>query len=200
MREALQHYTVVLAATLQQSAGKEMRRVRGIEEGQTSFESVIVDEAARANPLDLFIPLSMAKRRVVLVGDHRQLPHLLEPDVERQLAEGVDQGTVAAQTLHAVQASLFERLWVVLRKLEQRDGIRRTVTLNAQYRMHPELGRFVSREFYEIHDDGEIESPRRADEFRPRPCRPLPRPAPLRIVERRRRRSRPARSGTPARS
>ena len=165
VREALQHYTVVLAATLQQSAGKEMRRVRGIEEGQTSFESVIVDEAARANPLDLFIPLSMAKRRVVLVGDHRQLPHVLEPDVERQLAEGVDQGTVASQTLHAVQASLFERLWVVLRKLEQRDGIRRTVTLNAQYRMHPELGRFVSREFYEVHDDGEIESPRRADEF-----------------------------------
>ena len=165
VREALQHYTVVLAATLQQSAGKEMRRVRGIEEGQTSFESVIVDEAARANPLDLFIPLSMAKRRVVLVGDHRQLPHLLEPDVERQLAEGVEQGTVASQTLQAVQASLFERLWVVLRKLEQRDGIRRTVTLNAQYRMHPELGRFVSREFYEIHDDGEIESPRRADEF-----------------------------------
>ena len=165
VREALQHYTVVLAATLQQSAGKEMRRVRGIEEGQTSFESVIVDEAARANPLDLFIPLSMAKRRVVLVGDHRQLPHVLEPDVERQLAEGVDQGTVASQTLHAVQASLFERLWVVLRKLEQRDGIRRTVTLNAQYRMHPELGRFVSREFYEIHDDGEIESPRRAEEF-----------------------------------
>lgn len=165
VREALQYYTVVLAATLQQSAGKEMRRVRGIEEGQTSFESVIVDEAARANPLDLFIPLSMAKRRVVLVGDHRQLPHLLEPDVERQLAEGVEQGTVASQTLQAVQASLFERLWVVLRKLEQRDGIRRTVTLNAQYRMHPELGRFVSREFYEIHDDGEIESPRRVDEF-----------------------------------
>jgi len=66
---------------------------RGIDEGQTTFESVIVDEAARANPLDLFIPLSMARRRVVLVGDHRQLPHLLEPDVERQLAEGVEQGT-----------------------------------------------------------------------------------------------------------
>lgn len=165
VRKALEHYTVVLAATLQQAAGKEMRRVRGIEEGQTTFESVIVDEAARANPLDLFIPLSMAKRRVVLVGDHRQLPHLLEPDVERQLAEGVDQGTVAKQTLDAVQASLFERLWVLLRALEQKDGIRRTVTLNAQYRMHPSLGGYVSREFYEVHDDGKIESPRPADQF-----------------------------------
>lgn len=164
-REALQHYTVVLAATLQQSAGREMRSVRGIDDGQTTFESVIVDEAARAHPLDLFIPLSMARRRVILVGDHRQLPQLLEPDVERQLAEGVDQGTVAAQTLHAVQSSLFERLWVVLRALEARDGIRRTVTLDTQYRMHPELGRFVSREFYEVHGDGEITSPRAAAEF-----------------------------------
>ena len=69
------------------------------------------------------------------------------------------------QTLDAVQASLFERMWVLLRALEQKDGIRRTVTLNAQYRMHPELGGYVSREFYEVHDDGTIESPRPADQF-----------------------------------
>jgi hypothetical protein len=165
VRNALEHYTVVLASTLQQAAGNEMRRVRGIDEGQTTFESVIVDEAARANPLDLFIPLSMARRRVILVGDHRQLPHLLEPDVERQLAEGVDKGTVEQQTLDAVQASLFERMWVLLRALEEKDGIPRTVTLNAQYRMHPVLGAYVSREFYELHDDGAIESPRGAAEF-----------------------------------
>ena len=165
VQAALQHYTVVLASTLQQSASREMRRVRGIDEGQTTFESVIVDEAARANPLDLFIPLSMAKRRVVLVGDHRQLPQLLEPDVERQLAEGVEKGTVEAQTLQAVQASLFERLWVVLRALEERDGIRRTVTLNAQFRMHPALGQFISKVFYEYHNDGEIESPREVSQF-----------------------------------
>ena len=166
VRETLQHYTVVLASTLQQAAGNEMRRVRGIDEGQTTFESVIVDEAARANPLDLFIPLSMAKRRVVLVGDHRQLPHLLEPDVERQLAEGVEQGTVEKQTLDAIEASLFERMWVLLRALQNKDTIERTVTLNAQYRMHPVLGGYVSKNFYEIHEDGVIESPRDAAEFR----------------------------------
>ncbi|RDV36434.1 AAA family ATPase [Bradymonadaceae bacterium TMQ3] len=165
VRKALEHYTVVLAATLQQAAGKTMRQVRGIDEGQTTFESVIIDEAARANPLDLFIPLSMAKRRVVLVGDHRQLPHMLEPDVERQLAEGVDLGTVEQQTLDAVQASLFERLWGVLHDLRGKDGIERTVALDAQYRMHPVLGDYVSREFYEVHDDVRIQSPRPAEEF-----------------------------------
>jgi hypothetical protein len=165
VRDALQHYTVVLASTLQHAASTQMRRIRGIDEGQTTFESVIVDEAARANPLDLFIPLSMAKRRVVLVGDHRQLPHLLEPDVERELAEGVEQGTVERQTLDAIQASLFERMWVLLRALQDSDTIERTVTLNAQYRMHPVLGAYVSRNFYEIHGDGCIESPRDAAEF-----------------------------------
>jgi hypothetical protein len=166
VRDALQHYTVVLASTLQHAASTQMRRIRGIDEGQTTFESVIVDEAARANPLDLFIPLSMAKRRVVLVGDHRQLPHLLEPDVERELAEGVEQGTVERQTLDAIQASLFERMWVLLRALQDSDTIERTVTLNAQYRMHPVLGAYVSRNFYEIHGDGCIESPRDARRVR----------------------------------
>jgi hypothetical protein len=165
-RAALARYTVVLAATLQQAAGKAMRNVMEVGRGQMpKFESVIVDEAARANPLDLFIPMSMAKRRVVLVGDHRQLPHLLEPDVDRELEVGVGEGTVAQQTLDAVHASLFERLWVRLRALEHADGIRRTVTLNAQFRMHPTLGAFVSREFYEVHDDGAIESPRPGKHF-----------------------------------
>ena len=34
-----------------------MQIARGIDVGSVSFESVIVDEAARANPLDLFIPM-----------------------------------------------------------------------------------------------------------------------------------------------
>ncbi|HZV01432.1 MAG TPA: AAA domain-containing protein [Planctomycetota bacterium] len=165
VRKALEHYTVVLASTLQQAAGNVMRRVRGIEEGQNTFESVMIDEAARAHPLDLFIPLSMARRRVVLVGDHRQLPHLLEPDVERQLAEAVHEGTVEKQTLEAVKASLFERMWKLLRTLEEKDEIPRTVTLNVQYRMHPELGSFLSREFYEFRHDSPIESERPADQF-----------------------------------
>lgn len=168
VRRTLEHYTVVLASTLQQAAGKDMRRLRNVTQGNAVFDSVIVDEAARAHPLDLFIPMSMARRRVVLVGDHRQLPHLLEPDVERELRDGVDEGTVEAQSLRAVRESLFKRLWVILRQLEERDGIARTVTLDAQYRMHPVLGDFVSRNFYEVHEGDEIriESPRPAEDFR----------------------------------
>lgn len=166
VRHALEHYTVVLASTLQQSASRAMMQARGIEEGRASFESVVVDEAARANPLDLFIALSAAKRRVVLVGDHRQLPHLLEPDVERKLAEGVQAKTVAAETVEAIQASLFETMWIRLQNLGQQDRVVRTVRLDAQFRMHPVLGDFVSKHFYEVHELGEsVTSPRPAEDF-----------------------------------
>ena len=63
-------YTSVFAATCQQSARRELAQLKGGD----GYDTVVVDEAARANPLDLFIPLAKAKRRIILVGDHRQLP------------------------------------------------------------------------------------------------------------------------------
>src|SRR5208282_4760638 len=74
LREVVERYTVVLAATCQQAVSDRMVEVLTDD---VEFENVIVDEAARANPLDLLIPMSRAARRIILVGDHRQLPHLL---------------------------------------------------------------------------------------------------------------------------
>jgi hypothetical protein len=147
VRDAIGHYTMVLAATCQQSVSRDMEEMKLGRD--TVFRSVIVDEAARANPLDLLIPLARAERRIVLVGDHRQLPHLLEPDIEREM-----EGSVRDGMADAFRKSLFERLFVELREREARDGIRRTVTLNVQYRMHPALGQFVSEQFYEKHGEG----------------------------------------------
>ncbi len=165
LRDAIQHYTAVLAATCQGAASKAMRVVRGIDVGSVAFESVIVDEAARSNPLDLFIPLSMAKRRVVLVGDHRQLPHMLEPDVETELGDAVKRGEIAEEAVEALKKSLFEKLWHTLKRLQSEDGIPRTVTLDMQFRMHPVLGDFISRVFYESKEDGKIESGGKAEHY-----------------------------------
>ena len=120
------------------------------------FDTVVVDEAARANPLDLLIPLARAERRIVVVGDHRQLAHLLEPDVE-----GALDGTVSSATRDALRKSLFERLFLSLR--EGRDPVR-VVTLDQQFRMHQVLGAFVSRVFYEPHREG-FRSPRPDHDF-----------------------------------
>ncbi|NCA90180.1 MAG: DNA/RNA helicase, partial [Gammaproteobacteria bacterium] len=146
LRDTIAHYSMVLAATCQQAVGKDMIE-RKTGEGMV-FRSVIVDEAARANPLDLLIPMALAERRIILVGDHRQLPQLLEPDVERELRATLDAGMQ-----EALERSLFERLFRELREREQRDGIKRTITLDTQYRMHPVLGGFVSDQFYAPHGE-----------------------------------------------
>ena len=157
VRDTVRHYSMVLAATCQQSVSRPMADAKGGDD--TVFRTVIVDEAARSNPLDLLIPMSCAERRIVLVGDHRQLPHLLEPDVEREI-----EGSFQAETRSALRQSLFEKLFVELRQREKRDGVRRTVTLSTQYRMHPLLGKFVSEQFYAPHGEG-FDSGRGEEEF-----------------------------------
>lgn len=122
------------------------------EYGGLSFDTVIIDEAARANPLDLLIPMSLATRRIVLVGDHRQLPQMLEPDVEKDLTSNLSDDLT-----RALKESLFERLIRSVREKDSENRTKRVVTLNRQFRMHPWLGEFLSDAFYV--QDGGILSP-----------------------------------------
>jgi hypothetical protein len=140
--DAIRHFTAVIAATCQQSASGAM--ADALDGNNILFDTVIVDEAARANPLDLMIPLCLAARRIILVGDHRQLPHLLEPDIERELESSEED-----EMLHAVRQSMFERLFNYLRAAKPEDGfVKREITLDTQFRMHHVLGEFVSSAFY----------------------------------------------------
>ena len=73
----LLEYNPVFAATVQQVEGREIstsRKDMGLdskETGETPYEYVIVDEAARVAPPDLMIPLAKGKH-IILVGDQRQ--------------------------------------------------------------------------------------------------------------------------------
>lgn len=155
-KDAVKHYTAVLASTCQQAVSVGMEKLKS--EGMV-FETVVVDEAARANPLDLFIPMSLAERRIVLVGDHRQLPHLLEPEISREIEKSLSE-----ESREMLDKSLFEHLFKMMREREKMDGIKRTVTLNVQYRMHPILGAFVSNTFYKPHGES-FESILEANQF-----------------------------------
>ena len=148
IKETIKQYTTVLASTVQQSVGKD---VQNLFDDNIGFDTIIVDEAARTNPLDLFIPLTLAKKRIVLVGDHRQLPQILEPKVEGELSE------IRDDDFHeALNKSLFERIFTSLKTQEKKDNIKRVITLNKQYRMHPEIGNFISKHFYEKYGDSEL--------------------------------------------
>ena len=106
---------------------------------EKTYDLVIVDEAARANPLDLFIPMSMGKK-IILVGDHKQLPHMLEPDVLKLIMDDPK-----FKDLPEIEKSLFERMFAMFSK----GNKSKSVLLTHQYRMHPEICKFVSDEFYD---------------------------------------------------
>ncbi|MBE8232933.1 MAG: AAA family ATPase [Endozoicomonadaceae bacterium] len=147
VERSIAEYVTVLGATCQQAAGDKMVSLKSVKQSESiTFDSVIVDEAARANPLDLMIPMAMARTRVVLVGDHKQLPHMLEPQVEKELQ---DKNEIEITDQELLKESLFERLYHDLTKFEQEGGPKRVVMLDTQFRMHPVLGDFHSKEFYE---------------------------------------------------
>lgn len=164
VRRAVENYSSIVGATCQQAASQSMSLLKNASPNAPSgirFESVIIDEAARANPLDLFVPMAMARRRIVLVGDHRQLPHLLDAEIEEEVQ--AERGSQADSLVY--RNSLFERLWRQLKRREQSDGYARVVMLDTQFRMHPRLGDFISRHFYEAAGLGRVHSGRKAEDF-----------------------------------
>lgn len=155
MMDALSDYSFAFAATCQQSVNRRMQAQKGMTGSDLNksmeYEYVIVDEAARVSPRDLMVAMAQGKR-IILVGDHRQLPHIIDEEVARQMEEG-EGGQDENDWL---KKSMFQYLFSTrLKTLEEYDGITRRVTLDKQYRMHPLLGSFISRNFYERFDPTE---------------------------------------------
>lgn len=128
------HYSNITAATCQQAM--EVGRFASSH----IYDLVIVDEAARANPLDLLIPMSMAKK-VILVGDFLQLPHMLDPDVTKQF-----ENDKKLESLDVLKKSLFQRIYEAF--ADPSYKLRRTAQLTKQFRMNSIIGEFVNREIY----------------------------------------------------
>ncbi|KAK7319360.1 hypothetical protein RJT34_04080 [Clitoria ternatea] len=89
-----------------------------------SFDVVIIDEAAQAVEPATLVPLANQCKKVFLVGDPAQLPATVISKVAKN---------------HGYGKSLFERL------MEAGYPVK---MLKTQYRMHPEIRNFPSREFY----------------------------------------------------
>jgi hypothetical protein len=167
MKKAMSDYSFAFAATCQQSVNKDMQKQKGItgrdvnkNQKGMEYEFVIVDEAARVSPRDLMVAMAQGKR-IILVGDHRQLPHIIDDEVARQM----EAGELGKDESDWLKKSMFqylfsERLKTLDRNCPITDSttgrvMQRSVTLNMQYRMHPLLGDFISRNFYERFDPTE---------------------------------------------
>ncbi|MFB6110347.1 MAG: IGHMBP2 family helicase [Halodesulfurarchaeum sp.] len=121
-------------------------------EGRT-FDRLVIDEATQATEPSCLIPITRA-RRVVMAGDHRQLPPTVQSEAAARRSVSWGEGDPPAPTTteteptgdgggraDGLRETLFERL-------AERHGAP-IDTLEVQYRMHETIMSFPSAYFYD---------------------------------------------------
>jgi superfamily I DNA and/or RNA helicase len=105
-----------------------------------SFDTIIMDEASKATPPELALPVLFGKKSII-VGDHRQLPPMIDGEEIKDLLISIGENELA-ETLSKkeFEISQFERLFTHID--ESIKG-----TFDTQYRMHPAINEVIS-EFY----------------------------------------------------
>lgn len=109
-----------------------------------NFDTVIMDEASKATPPELALPVLFGKKSII-VGDHRQLPPMIDGEEIKDLLVSIGEKALAKTLSHKeFEISQFERLFKDID-----DSIKGT--FDTQYRMHPAINEAISQ-FYK--DDG----------------------------------------------
>lgn len=114
---------------------------RHIGIADNTYDWVIVDEAARSISSELAIAMQSGSR-ILLVGDHKQLPPLYSEEHKNALARrlGISR---RGEELDQALGSDFERVFL------SQYGKQTCATLKTQYRMAPAIGDLVSACFYD---------------------------------------------------
>ncbi|KAL6715486.1 hypothetical protein ACLMJK_006447 [Lecanora helva] len=120
----------VVLATLHGAGGFQLRN--------EEFDVVIIDEASQALEAQCWIPL-LAAKKVVLAGDHLQLPPTVKSTPSTAKS---NEDKVKTKGSSGLETTLFDRLLTL-----HGPSIKRMLTV--QYRMHEKIMRFPSDEMYE---------------------------------------------------
>lgn len=105
------------------------------------FDVVIMDEASKATPLEMAVPLVLGKK-IIVIGDHKQLPPMMDEDTIDGALEKIGKKDLA-EKLQKTE-SQFKRLFEAAAK------VRKTIvaTLDTQYRMHEQIMNTI-KQFYQ---------------------------------------------------
>lgn len=125
----------VVGITCVQAAGRDF------SEEFKYFDVAIIDEVSKCTPPELLIPALKAKK-LVMVGDHRQLPPMLNTSTIEEVAQAIGS---PIEELKFLEESLFKS------QFEAADPTIKQM-LNTQYRMHPFIMGAINQ-FY----DGKLE-------------------------------------------
>lgn len=138
-KELVEKYAAIRGATCQMAAPAAGRDRLGIVDG--SYDLVVLDEAARIDPGEILIPLTLGKT-LLLVGDQKQLPPFIDELAGRRLQHEDASGFELLK-----EQSFFQEVFECLPDSNK-------TMLNRQYRCHPVLGHAISQAFY----DGKLHS------------------------------------------
>lgn len=115
---------------------------------EPEFDLVIMDEASKATPPELVLPLTLGKK-VVIIGDHKQLPPMID---EKEFSEALEavgaKKLIEDWTKDDYKVSQFEKLF----KNAPKNFV---ASLDTQFRMHGQIMDCISQ-FYS--DQEELEN------------------------------------------
>ncbi len=152
---AYYEYVNVFAATCSECGSRNFSDTYQMTFNQNSerkiepeFDLVIMDEASKATPPELVLPLTLGKK-VVVIGDHKQLPPMID---EREFGEALEavgaKKLIEDWTKDDYKVSQFEKLF----KNAPKNFV---ASLDTQFRMHEQIMNCIS-EFYS--DQEELEN------------------------------------------
>ena len=119
------------------------------QQKEVEFDLVIMDEASKATPPELVLPLTLGKK-VVIIGDHKQLPPMIDENEFGEALEKVGAKELITEwTKDDYKISQFEKLFVNAPKIL-------VASLDTQFRMHEQIMSCITQ-FYK--DQNELENP-----------------------------------------
>jgi hypothetical protein len=118
---------------------------------QTYFDAVIMDEASKATPPEMVLPLCFGKKSII-IGDHKQLPPMINDREFKEvlIEEAQDERLANEIGNNYLKESQFKRL---ITNPKVSPTIR--ATFDVQYRMHSQIGDLI-QQFYPELENGLI--------------------------------------------
>ena len=146
MKQLLTETRVIVGTTTTMSSQEELFRLK-------HFTLAIIDEASQILEPDivgllsqLYIHHQSSTARFILIGDHKQLPAVVQQSINDSR---VEEQSLQDICLDNCRNSLFERLL----RIERRAGREQFIgILHKQGRMHPDIAAFPCRMFYARED------------------------------------------------